>query len=133
MRRIIITCSGVAFAAFLAGIGMYANMRSTRPAVLASEADYYRIEEGMTQDEVEAILGGPPGDYRSQTFHEVNFLAGSLGMPPAGRMEEWLGNEGKILVVFDDKNRVAWKGHPNMTIPVEPPTLLDRVRTKLGL
>jgi hypothetical protein len=131
MRPILIASFAVAFVAFLVGIGMYANARSARPPVFAGEADYDRIENGITQEDVEAILGGPPGDYRTQSY-PINFHCGSWG-PPSGRMEEWLGNDGNIWVVFDEENKVVWKGHPNVSIRLEPPTLVERVRAKLGL
>jgi hypothetical protein len=60
-----------------------------------------RIKEGMTQAEVEAILGGPPGDYRTRphapnTF--VPFIATSWRTPFF--QERWLGDEGTIFVDY---------------------------------
>jgi hypothetical protein len=40
-----------------------------------TRAAHERIEEGMTQAEVEAILGGPPGDYRTRP-------GDSMDLPP---------------------------------------------------
>jgi hypothetical protein len=60
-----------------------------------------RIKEGMTQTEVEAILGGPPGDYTTRpTIRKVGSLT-----PPRGahsRSVKWWGDEGDALVWFGD-------------------------------
>ena len=64
------------------------------------------IKEGMTQAEVEALLGGPPGDYRTQPGQSVltAFDAGALA---ECRAEQWLGDQGGISVAFDKQDRVG--------------------------
>jgi hypothetical protein len=59
-----------------------------------------RIEEGMTQEEVYAILGGPPGNYRTQppapppSFAEVYFGG------PRRLTEVWEGDTGAVTVDY---------------------------------
>jgi hypothetical protein len=63
-----------------------------------TRAAYERIEDGMTQAEVEAILGGPPGDYRTRPGISMDPLVRS----PSGLNEQWWrGDEGEIIVGFD--------------------------------
>ncbi len=63
-----------------------------------------RIEEGMTQREVEDILGRPPGDYtdRRETLPDGRwkYVAGWMrGHPSYPR--EWLSDDGRVMVFFD--------------------------------
>jgi hypothetical protein len=69
------------------------------------------IRAGMTEKEVEQILGGPPGDYRTRTA-----IYGGLMAIPAGVLENaeqkrtygrtWTGNEVQVDVLFDQSGRV---------------------------
>jgi hypothetical protein len=56
-----------------------------------------RIEKGMTQAEVYAILGGPPGDYRT-TPPGLKLPVGGLHDHPG---VQWLGDEGDAWVEFE--------------------------------
>lgn len=89
--------------AFVTGVG-YLGLRPlfASPNQI-NEASYAKIEKGMTKDEVSLLLGGPAGDYSSQL---VEHLEMSVGLRPDGKEEIWLGNNGEIQVVFDDKDRV---------------------------
>lgn len=68
-----------------------------------------RIEVGMTQAEVEAILGGPPGDYRTRQgkarmgVGAIEMYTGRAVGPywKSHRKEWWLGDEGDIKVGYD--------------------------------
>src|SRR5262245_60807911 len=66
--------------------------------------NFERIELGMTQGEVEAILGQPPGDY-TVSRHIAHL---PLGMDiviwdgPDAHREEWASDAGLIQVVFRD-------------------------------
>jgi hypothetical protein len=59
-RKLVIVCLAVAL---LLGGALFALLRPCTCPVTA--AAYERIEAGMTRAEVESILGGPPGDYRT--------------------------------------------------------------------
>src|SRR5262245_57147713 len=71
--------------------------------------NFERIEEGMTQGEVEAILGQPPGDYTvfKQVFvekeadvtPEVEIREGVFVRP---RRRHWVSDKGLISITFMD-------------------------------
>jgi len=97
----------------------------TRPERI-SESNFFRIAEGMTQADVEEILG--PGE--DQTAHPERpgpgFIDG-IGphLPPAGVWKYWDGSEGTIAVRFvDDKVKDKnWR---------RAKSLWDRFKEELG-
>lgn len=79
------------------------------PRVDLSNANRDRIEVGMTETEVEAILGGPPGDYSTRDLFVmgVETDGGSLSMT-RDRIEHWCADEGFLSVGFDSNGRLTW-------------------------
>jgi hypothetical protein len=68
-----------------------------------------RIRAGMTRAEVEALLGGPPGDYATG-YTELRVLRARKGLGrggPEDTYELWLGDSGAIWVFFDTSNTVS--------------------------
>ena len=68
---------------------------------------FNRIQKGMFESEVHAVLGGPPGDYRSNPGPGP-FYASFL-RPIGGIKKDWFGDSLDIHVGFDSHNRVLWK------------------------
>jgi hypothetical protein len=119
-----------------------------RPASPINPRAYRRIQEGMTQSEVEAILGLAPGDYRSRAAREDESSWWTQEMrgaylrthPPRSMYDEapsdwrnrfWLGDEYEISVWLDGDGRVRlWsleaKSRPKRL------SLTERVRTWVG-
>ncbi len=62
----------------------------------AAFARAQQVKPGMTRDEVEAVLGGPPGDHRSD--HDIVSPEHSSN----GNADDWSGDDGTI--------RVLWSG-----------------------
>jgi hypothetical protein len=62
-----------------------------------------RVVPGMTRAEVVTLLGGPPGDYRTDPgrFSVAHHSLYALGF------EEWVADEAKAAVWFDPDDRVA--------------------------
>jgi hypothetical protein len=60
-----------------------------------NRAAYHRIKEGMTQKEVEATLGGPPGDYRTRP------VCADIGSGGGISWDMWFGDEGDVWVWLD--------------------------------
>jgi hypothetical protein len=74
-----------------------------------SRANFERIKEGMTRAEVEAILGGPPGVYRTcsrGTAPERYTLVG--GYSWGQTYSVWSGDEVTVYVCFDRDGLVGW-------------------------
>jgi hypothetical protein len=69
-----------------------------------TRAAFERIERGMTRAEVEDILGGPPGDYRTRPGARLLIDirgGGSMPVPAYRSFATWEGDEGIIEVTFD--------------------------------
>jgi hypothetical protein len=63
-----------------------------------SRAACERIKEGMTQAEVEAILGGPPGDYRIRPSETAEYILWG---------EHWTGDEGTVVLDIEDSRELT--------------------------
>jgi hypothetical protein len=101
-----------------------------------NEDGFNAIRVGMTQRQVEAILGGPPG--RDEV--PAGLPAGHAGveiMPAADlsayRRECWRSDIAEVIVYFGSEGAVAHKGGA-FDFSNRPPTpLLVRLRLWLGL
>ncbi len=96
---------------------------------------YRRIELGMSAQEVEAIVGLPPGSHlelaEGETVvydHAAEASKGELNGPKG---YSWVGNAGNLGVTFDAADRVV--GVTFTPLRRENPTWLDRLRRWLGL
>lgn len=86
--------------AFLAGTLMLAGVLlamclPTRCPV--TRAAFARVKDGMTRAQVEAVLGGPPGNYRTwqEDWPDLTQSGG-----PALDWQSWDGDEGNVFVGF---------------------------------
>jgi hypothetical protein len=90
------------------------------------------IKPGMTQRQVESILGGPPGEYNSGQREIVIGLAGHNRYSDGSRVEDWGGEDGVIQVTFDAQGRVRWADfvsdelNPRPLPPARKPTALEQ-------
>lgn len=66
----------------------------------------HKIERGMTRQQVEELLGVPPGNYSQGGRAE--YFAWGFERPPWG--EEWIGDEVAIIVNFDENDLVMGRG-----------------------
>jgi hypothetical protein len=70
-----------------------------------------QVEYGMTLAEVEKLLGGPAGDYRTVPLSDLDVVSEFRSGParydylPSKR---WLRDEGDVTVYFDEEDRVVW-------------------------
>jgi hypothetical protein len=92
-----------------------------------------QIRQGMTQEEVEAILGVPPGNYA--TREELRLMGGlQMGRPANGEhghYAEWASDELVIWVYFGPDGAAQLVGITD--IGGRPPeSLLERMRRWLG-
>jgi hypothetical protein len=86
---------------------------------------YYKFEIGMTREQVEDILGGPPR-VESQGIFFSRFAS---QFPPA---QEWWGTELVIFVSFDGDGKVSHKRFENHSFGSKE-SEVDRIRRSLGL
>src|SRR5262245_46981092 len=75
------------------------------------QSKFAQLREGMSYDEVVAILGEPDGG--------VGISVGFV----------WIGRDASICLGFDGENRILWKE----CYPDERPSFLDRMRSWFGL
>ena len=76
-----------------------------------TRVNFERIQDGMTEAEVNTLLGGPPGEYRSEPGF---FLVGPGHIPRSersrgGKLEVWYCTGLHIEVLYDKDARVVGK------------------------
>ena len=82
----------------LAGFGVY--LWWTIPTSGINRASVWRIREGMSQEEVEAIIGMPPGDYRSGSNEWLWQSRFPTGKGDGAWSLYWLADQSSIIVNF---------------------------------
>jgi hypothetical protein len=101
---------------------------SLQPGV--TEANARRVSKGMTSGQVEAIFGGPPQEgVRWRGLHSISPDGTVAVRSPDGGWSVWTGTYGKVMVDFDEEDRVAGcVFEPNVDPPAGP---LARLRSWL--
>jgi hypothetical protein len=86
---------------------------------------FERIEEGMTQKDIEELIGLPPGQYeRDAIFLNVP------GAMHGETCESWSSNDGEIIVWVSSEGKVTDKTFNNE--PVGRESTFDTLRRWLG-
>lgn len=123
MRRLLLL-AGVA----VLGIVTFLVDLSMRPRVRINQESFDRIQIGMTQLEVEEILGGPPDRYtgRRGTF--------SVAIDSMSSQKQWIGDEGTIYVQlsWDRRKREPGRVQHKDFLPAQPETLGERLDRTLS-
>ena len=103
-KRLWLVCALGIVIAFWVG---WKTILQHRPSGLSiTQANYYRIRQGMRQEEVEAILGGPPGTYTVGSYDYQWIITTEPSDWPSGRLEGWYGTEGAVVICFDENGIV---------------------------
>ncbi len=76
------------------------------PRTLITRENLAKLTPGMTRTEVEAILGGPAGDY-SRRADEAAVLVSTVKPRPGVVTHWWAGNEAIILVDIGPDDRAV--------------------------
>jgi hypothetical protein len=110
-KKHVLIMAGVAVVLATAAVALHARTRSQRLArsSFIDQEHYQRIEAGMQRDEVEAILGGPPGEFITA---EVAFFypeGHSFDWGDGRVVEYWSGDQWEIEVVFDEQGALLTK------------------------
>jgi hypothetical protein len=94
-----------------------------------NRAAFGRIGEGMTRGDVHAMLGGPPGDYR--TGPSSGPWPDSFTSPAHGVTEVWEGDEGAVTVYYDSVDATVFLTRFKDAVPLTP-TPVELARWRLG-
>jgi hypothetical protein len=123
-RRLLLGVLAV-WAVLLAGMG--AGLALLLPEDPITPEAAARIREGMTEEEVEQLLGG-----RKATLSLDGREVGSLGNS-RGKASLWVGEKGFIAVGFADDERSGCRVDRSAEfIPEKPPPFLSRLRRLLS-
>jgi outer membrane protein assembly factor BamE (lipoprotein component of BamABCDE complex) len=131
-RKQLLIPAGVVLAVATLGVVMEVGARNERLARLArgrliDEEHCDRIKVGMRQEEVEAILGGPPGSFTPDSVIYITISSFSM-WDGRERWEYWSGNEGQIEVAFDEQGAVQFSTFSSgLVLQLPPPTLIERL------
>jgi hypothetical protein len=103
-----------------------------QPRARLQVENYPRIQIGMSQAEVEALLGGPPGNYGK--YADGGWMMTAEGyIAPTGSVERiWCDDSTRYEIYFDNKGCVA--GHHRRAGYQQTPreSLLAWLRRSLG-
>jgi hypothetical protein len=105
-------------------LSVLGTLTSPRPCPV-TKAAYDRIQTGRSLAQVEEVLGGPPGDYRTRPTYPVYLIIDGGGYNDACW---WHGNEGLVAVCFDHAGLVTAKGFNDYT----EGDLIDMLQWRLG-
>jgi hypothetical protein len=127
-RRLLLEAGALALLA-LTGLAVLRRL-PPRPGI--TRANYERLREGMTVQQVEGILGGSPGNYSRFSDKEAGLWALDFEDPELSRQyfrgrEVWVGDELAVAVWFNDGGLVRRKA----AFDIVEPTFLERLRRLL--
>jgi hypothetical protein len=103
-----------------------------RSAIRFTVRDLDRIDEAMTEIDVERTLGIEPGDYCTDEDISNTFRSYYVERPFGQGLlhKEWMSDEGMIQVMFKDDEVVLKRFYPP---GVANRTFYERMRSRLGL
>jgi hypothetical protein len=129
-RRILFGVFSVALALAGAAAFVYWSPGPTVPAPQLSRASFDGVRDGMTLNEVIAVIGLPPGDY---TIENPVFEPMDCGIAVVGS-EKWVCDEARCLIWFGDDGK-AWMVEVAESTAVYPrarPNRFQRFRQRIG-
>jgi hypothetical protein len=68
-------------------------------------ANWNRVRVGMKRQQVEHILGGPPGDYATRPGHTTLRPA-----DPTAIADTWITDNGAVVIYYDASGKVTGMG-----------------------
>lgn len=96
-------------------VGLGLSILFPAPSARITKENYDRLKGVTKLKEVEAILGGPAGDYR--TGPTCSCLPGFVSVAvddESLRRLKWQGDEAEISVWVDPKGRTSWRSYTLM-------------------
>jgi hypothetical protein len=129
MRKRLLLMLGCVAAVLLAG---YMTLRLTGPRHRITEENIKLIKKGMTEEEVEAILGSKAGSIPDGTLHAPNSL--TVDSIDTRSSKHWVGKDVDVSVGFDADGRVTSVTQLFILDRSDrPETILDKLRRWLGM
>jgi outer membrane protein assembly factor BamE (lipoprotein component of BamABCDE complex) len=106
-RRVVLLGAGV-LALLACDLAIWATL--PRPGI--TKGNYGRLKEGMTRQEVQDILGCPPGDYNGTVRdreYAYAFLSHAITLS-SPKQEFWIGERVAVMAEFDQQGKLFQKG-----------------------
>jgi hypothetical protein len=128
-RKLLLLFFGCLAAVLLAG---YWTLRLTAPWKGITIEKYEAIKVGMTEEEVEAILGTKGEVYPSSKRSGFYFATSGWRMSSDCVGKEWVGKKIAVCCRFDEAGRVAIKFR-GFAPPIEKDSFLDKLRRWPGM
>ena len=104
------------------------------PACQLNVGNFFQVRPGMTQNEVEVLLGGPPGFY-GRNFGRSKMTEEGVILPPGVREMSWSDDNNRLEVFFGSDGKV-WGSHKRAGFHVAPISFKEKLRQlmrRLGL
>lgn len=120
----------LAFAACL-GLAGFWGVRLLTPRHRINHGSFEKIQVGMTLEEVEALVGVPPGDYASGPYHLASLCRFGWGGKQR-LLVSWVGNEGQIQVLVDNEKKVCGSMWADISL-LEESNIIEKLRCWMGL
>jgi hypothetical protein len=104
-RRLLLVAGALVLLGMAVTAGLLLAVGQSYPPVAQENCE--RIKKGMSRADVEAICGGPPGDYRLNRPDTATFKTYSIQLPEGTTdWPEWSWDDGDLRVFFDAAGRV---------------------------
>jgi hypothetical protein len=93
--------------------GSYVLFRSG-PGHAITRDNFDRIQNGMTQPDIEAIFEAPPGNYASRPVVWIEYAA---AFDDSVSQREWITDEGRYEVFFNQQGKVVGRDYRSVSPP----------------
>jgi len=104
------------------------------PSRQLNVGNFVQVRPGMTQNEVEVLLGGLPGFY-GRNFGQSRMTEEGVILPPGVREMSWSDDNNRLEVFFGSDGKV-WGSHKRAGFHVAPISFKEKLRQlmrRLGL
>lgn len=121
----------IGVAVFTVVLGFWLWSKPFGPRLLVE--NYPKVQMGMSQAEVEELLGGPPGNYGRYAGGSTMMTEEGYMSPPGSVERIWCDDNNRFEIYFDAQNQVVGH-HKRAGYKQESPlsALLDELRRMLG-
>jgi hypothetical protein len=126
---------GLGLVAAVVGLTAFTGWWLARPLHRINRDGFDQIQVGMSQREVEVLLGGPPGNYPNASYLLGDSTPITHSIPPESdvsdyRSEAWSAGQRTVQVYLHADGTVADKEFTDCRLP--SPSVWQRLRRWLG-